>query len=90
MRIAAENIRTVRSDESALCASWVISEGKFMPIVRHYTVTQVREMQVSANNEVQAAVLATKVFNGEEYAAEPGISVTKRVHVIELNVKQYS
>lgn len=61
-----------------------------MTEIRHYTVTQVREIQVTANDEVQAAVLAAKLFDGEKYTAEPGTSVTKRVNIVEINVKHTS
>jgi hypothetical protein len=59
-----------------------------MPEIRYYTVTQVREIQVAANNELQAAILATKEFDDEEYSAEPGVRVTKGTQIVELDVKR--
>ena len=59
-----------------------------MPEIRYFVVTQTREVKVAANNELQAAVLATKELDGEEYAAEPGIRVLGHATVIELDVKR--
>ena len=41
-----------------------------MPELKYYTVRQTRELRISATNEVDAAALATRVFEKEKYETD--------------------
>lgn len=61
-----------------------------MPEIRNYTVTQVREVKITANTPLEAAELADKAFKGEEIDPSPGSASRVRAPIRErdLNVRE--
>lgn len=64
-----------------------------MPVVRYYTITQLREVKVAANSAVDAAVIADAEFNGSPHNIVdiiPGRDgrVTSAIRVRDLVVRE--
>lgn len=57
---------------SALGFAGVRRKAKPMPEIRHFTVSQTREVKISASSPIEAAGLADKVFTGETTTSTPG------------------
>jgi hypothetical protein len=60
-----------------------------MPPLRYYTVTQVREVKVSATDEVIAADLATRVLENKKNPSDQ-INVQSWPKIISLIVQEES
>lgn len=64
-----------------------------MPEIRYYTVTQEREVRVSAPSAIEAANIASAVFDGKTSNDIPAIqdgsgSVTKPVRIRDLVIRE--
>lgn len=58
-----------------------------MPEICYYTVTQERQVRVSAANLTNVAILATRVFNNEKLP-EDQINVQQWPREIELTIRE--
>jgi len=59
-----------------------------MPEIRYYTVTQEREVKVSANNVIDAARIADAVFNDEALPADIPAQLFKPARVRDLVIRE--
>jgi len=58
-----------------------------MPKLRHYTITQVREVRISATNTTDAAALAHRVLSGTKHSADQ-LNVRSEILERELNIRE--
>lgn len=71
---------------------WYVKEPSYplggrLPEIRYYTVTQEREIKVSANSPIDAAVLANRVFSNTKYP-EDQVNVKMPIRERALNVRE--
>jgi hypothetical protein len=70
-----------------------------MPEMRHYLVTQTREVEVTANNEADAILIADAAFIHGQNRSDPSIAIGHSpvgvwgntgtyIKIIEVNVKR--
>lgn len=59
-----------------------------MPVIRYYKVVEVREVYVSANDELSAAQFGSQMLNDKDTVATPATSVTKSARVVSLHVEE--
>jgi hypothetical protein len=58
-----------------------------LPELRYYTVTQEREVKVSADNPVHAAVLANRIFTNTKYP-EDQLNILAPIRERALTVRE--
>jgi hypothetical protein len=59
-----------------------------MSDIRYYTVSETREIKVTATNPTQAVKLATAVFEGRVVIAEEGIGVFKPISIRSIEARE--
>lgn len=59
-----------------------------MPAIRSYTVTQEREIKVSANSTIEAAKIADAAFKGEVQQEDIPARITSEIRDRDLVVRE--